>query len=765
MARILHSNRAAHWILLAATLALLCTPAHAARISGQDPQTGAAQAQGRGLTAGQQQAPPQEAAKANGQVGQAGPAQKPEQPKEPTVSINFTDVDIDQVIAWVAKTTGKNFVIDQRVRGKVTVISNRRIPVSEVYPVFLSILEVYGFTAIESGELTKVLPMPEVRDKSVQTRTKPRGKPGDRVVTQIIGLEYANTQEISALFKPMVSRTGLIQSYGPTNSLIVTDVESNIQRLLNILGVIDVPGVGQEISVIPLEYASAQEMVNILSNLFARQRAPSARFAQEPIRMVADERTNTLILLASKDDTAAVKGLVAMLDRQVPRGEGKIRVFYLQNATAEDVAAVLENIVARKGAPVAGQKPAEAPLISRDVQISADKATNSLIITANKEDYAILEEVIKKLDIPRAMVYIEALIVEVSTDKNFDLGVEWRAGDDFTVEGSKAGWFAGSGGAGSQGAYSIFPSPTVIGNQVALNYPTAFSVGVVGEAIRIGDVLFPNIGAVMRAFQKDSDVHILSAPQLLTTNNEEAEITVGRNVPYVVRQETSAANVDYSTFEYRDVGVILKITPQISQERLVRLSVYQEVTRLIQAAGTTTQPTTFKRTTDTTVIVKDGNTIVIGGLIDESTEGNIYQVPCLGNIPLLGWFFKSVSETRQKTNLYVFLTPHIIENPEEAGRIFADKREEIQQMEEGTIKMYKRRGGISIPFKASEDAFKDTPPGPATTPREVNLLEEPEQAPLAPPTAPVPSKPPSSPYHGPNTGGQQQDQQGQPPQE
>ncbi|MFC1896681.1 type II secretion system protein GspD, partial [Thermodesulfobacteriota bacterium] len=393
------------------------------------------------------------------------------------------------------------------------------------------------------------------------------------------------------------------------------------------------------------------------------------------------ERTNCVVTLASEDTTARIREVIRLLDREVPRGKGKIHVYYLQNATAEDVAKVLQNLPSKEARQA---KKGEAPVISKDVQISADKATNSLIITAEKHDYVVLEEVIRKLDIPRSMVYIEALIMEVSTDKNFELGVEWRYGN----KSPDGAYFAGSGGAGTSGAYQIFPTPSTLG---AVDFPTAFSVGVVGDVIRIGDVVFPNIGAVLRAYRSDSDVHILSTPQVLTTNNEEAEITVGKNVPYVTRQETSSASVDYTTYEYKDVGVTLKITPQISQERLVRLQVFQKVERLIQTAtADVDRPTTFKRSTQTTVVVKDGHTVVLGGLIDESIEESTYKVPCLGDIPVAGWAFKSFGEKTGKTNLFIFLTPHIIESPTEAEALYDAKEKEAREVPENGIKLYER---------------------------------------------------------------------------
>jgi general secretion pathway protein D len=294
----------------------------------------------------------------------------------------------------------------------------------------------------------------------------------------------------------------------------------------------------------------------------------------------------------------------------------------------------------------------QTPVLPKEVQIVADKATNSLVITAKKQDYLILEDIIKKLDIPRSMVYLEALIMEVNVDKDFRLGVEWLGMEDFTYHGRKGGFFSGSGGSDDysslKGLSSVPPS-----------LPSGFSLGVIGEAITIGDIVFPNLGAILRAYQKDSDVNIISTPQILTTDNEEAEIKVGENVPYITKQETSSADIDYTTYEYKDVGVTLKITPQINQERFVRLKIFQEVIKLKKGTEEY-RPTTLKRSAETTVIVKDKNTVVIGGIIGEATERGSYQVPCLGDIPGLGWFFRSISRSRNKTNLFIFITPHII---------------------------------------------------------------------------------------------------------
>jgi general secretion pathway protein D len=395
------------------------------------------------------------------------------------------------------------------------------------------------------------------------------------------------------------------------------------------------------------------------------------------VRIVADERTNSLIIAATEHDTLRVKELLRLLDKEIPRGEGDIHVYYLQNANSEEMAKVLTALPSKQAkAPQKGR----APVISKEVQIVADKATNSLVITANKDDYLILEDVIKKLDIVRRMVYIEGLLMEVSVTKEFDVGVQWLAGDDI---GSSEGRTIGAFG-GSTPPQSIIPTVTT-------GLPTGLSVGVLGEAITIAGVPFPNIGAVVRAFQTDSDVNILSNPQIMTTDNEEAEIVVADNIPFLTRQETSTAGVDYSNYEFKDVGVTLNITPQINQERFVRLQISQEVSQVVeqQQIGL---PTTLKRQAKTTVIIKDSHTVVFGGLIAEVSNQGTYQVPCLGSVPLFGWLFKTRSRSTDQKNLYIFLTPHIIENPKEAKTIYEQKKGLIDSIKEGTVKLYKKPG-------------------------------------------------------------------------
>ncbi|MBW2048955.1 MAG: type II secretion system secretin GspD [Deltaproteobacteria bacterium] len=603
------------------------------------------------------------------------------EPEDSYVTIDFDNVDIPVFIKFISELTGRNFVIDKAVRGKVTIVSPNKISKDEAYKVFESVLEVHGYTTIPAGAITKVVPAVSARSKSVETRLREEATgPEDKVITQLIPLRYADPEDLKKLFTPLISKSSVIISYPPTRTLIVTDVLSNIRRLLSITRAIDVEGVGEEISVIPLEYATATVLAKSLSTVFQKRalKSKGALRNQISVKVVPDERTNSLILLASEDSTAKIKELVRLLDKEPPHGEGDIRVYYLQHANAEDLTKVLTSLPSKQGAET---KKGKAHLISKETRIVADKATNSLVIMAGKDDYRVLEEVIRKLDIPRLMVYIEALIMEVNVDKDFSLGVEWQGIKTFTYDGKKGGAFAGSSADGF----------SKVGKAIGGALVPGFSLGVIGEVIEIGGVEFPNLAAVAHAYQQDTAVHILSTPQILTTDNEEAEIMVGKNIPYLVRQETSEARLDYSSYEYKDVGVTLKVTPQISQERFVRLKIFQEVTRLVHTiASVQGRPETHKRLAQTTVIVKDANTVVIGGLIGDDTTHIDYQVPCLGSIPLIGWFFRSTSKRLEKTNLFVFLTPHIIQNPSEAEKVYHDKKDQIETIKEGVIKMYKR---------------------------------------------------------------------------
>jgi general secretion pathway protein D len=611
------------------------------------------------------------------------------------VTIDFDNVDISVLVKFVSELTGKNFIIDDKVKGKVTIISPKKIPLEDVYKVFLSVLEVNGFTVVPAGDMVKIIPAVLAREKSLETRLKNElATPEDRMVTQIVALERANPDEIKRVLDPIISKSSSVLSYPPAGILVITDYLSNIKRLQEIIKALDVEGAGDQITYIPLRNASASEVVKSLTTIFQQRRANLM-----PIKVVPDSRTNSIIILASIADTESVRKLVAFMDKDVPRGESNIQVYRLQNSNAEDLAKVINSIVKDTGAAAstaggaAGAQKALAPVVSKNVLVVADKATNTLVVMAEREDYKILETIIKQLDVPRPMVYIEALIMEVNANKAFNLGVEWRGLKE--VNDTSAA-FIGSGGASSTtpGGYNILDGLTTVTSTgtIAAAFPAGFSMGIIGAGIKIGDILFPNIGAVVQAYKTDQEVSILSTPQLMTLDNEEAEINVGSNVPYITQQQSTATTVgvNYNTYEYRDVGVILNITPHINEENFIRLKISQQVTK-VTSPSTSATPTTLKRTAKTTVVVKDNETIVIGGLVGDSTQDNTYKVPLLGDIPILGWLFKTHSTSREKTNLYVFLTPHIVRTQQDAAGLYQEKRETMGEVVEGIIKLNEKK--------------------------------------------------------------------------
>ena len=590
------------------------------------------------------------------------------------VTIDFNDVDINLFIKYISELTGKNFVVDRSVKGKVTIISPTRISEDDAYRVFESVLEVHGYTTVPSGSIVKIVPAVQARSKSIATiRQGESVMAEDKVVTQIIPLAHSDPNELKKILAPLVSKTSVVIAHSQSGMLIITDVLSNIKRLLEIIKVVDVPSVGEELVILPLEHASAVNVGKSVSQLFLRSARKGVR--PETVKIIPYERTNSLIVFAARSQINKIRDLLSQLDSEVPRGGGKIHVYYLQHANAEELVKVLTNLPSRTGG-VKG-KVAKTPLLSTDLKVTADPETNALIITAEREEYMVLEDVIKKLDIPRRMVYLEALILEVSVDREFKVGVEWGGAGTFADE---TGTVA-SGFSGSEPPYSLLQAVS----DPATALPGGFTLGVLKKGIEIGGMHFPDIGAVLNAFQNDSDINIIATPQILTTDNKEASLVVGENVPYItsLNSSTTGSTQDYTNYEYKDVGTTLKITPQINQADLVRLEIGVEVTKLKSAADVTT-PTTFKRTADTTVVVHNEETVVIGGIIGQDTSSGENKVPLLGDIPLLGWMFKNHANSLKKTNMFIFITPHIVESSPELAALYYKKRDVMEYVQQGS---------------------------------------------------------------------------------
>ena len=597
-----------------------------------------------------------------------------------TISMDFDQVDIKVFIKFISELTGKNFVIDDKVRGKVTVLSPSKISVEEAYKVFESVLEVHGFTTVPAGKVIKVVPSVEARQKSVELRRAPTfvPRPDDRIITQILPLLYANAQEVRKLLAPLVSKQGVVIAYDPTDILIITDFQSNIQRLLNIVEEIDVEFLEADITVLTLEYASAEKLAEKVTRLMeSKIKRVKGRRAEPPLKILAYERINMLIVLADRQNTQMIRALVKRLDQPTPKGAGNIQVIYLENAEAEELAKVLT------GLPTKPQAKGAQPVISTDVKIVADKATNSLVITAKPEEFQILEPIIQKLDIPRKQVYVEALIMEVTASLTVSVGVDWTVADQTNLPLSAEDGVA-FGSSRTSGA-------SVVDQAGNLALPSGLAAGVVSFPVTIGGITFSNLAALITAAQTDNDFNIISTPQLMTLDNEEATVVVAENIPFSTRVDQGTAVTDRAiqSLEYRDVGVTLKVTPQINEKRFVKLKIFEEISRVVSE---TTQisltevvlaPTTRKRTAETNVQVRDGQTVVIAGLVGEDVDISVTKVPCLGDIPLLGWLFKSESRDTRRTNLLIFLTPYIVATPEEADRLYQRKSTFMEDLREG----------------------------------------------------------------------------------
>ncbi len=625
----------------------------------------------------------------------SSPAAEASFPKESFISIDFNDVDIEVFIKFISELTGRNFIIDRRVKGNISVISPTKISVDEAYKVFESVLEVHGYATVDAGEITKIIPSPYARTMNIETRLKKEAdSPSDKIVTQLIHLKYADPNGVKQLCAPLVSKSSVVLAYAPTNMLIITDVYSNIKRLIRIIDAIDVTGIGQSISVLPIEYADADEMVKIIDSVFNASAQPSKK-GKKDVTLVSDKRTNIIIVVASETGTERVRQLVVMLDKEMPRGSEKIHVYYLENAKAEELASVLQEFPTKEsGAGAANKGKKLAPIVSEDVKITADKATNSLIIVAEKNDYDVLKDIIKKLDIRRSMLYIECLIMEINKDKSLNLGTEWQVGGEGSYDKYNGAWGGGFSGGAMGGDSGYISSALSAATGSASVLPPGFSVGVFGESITVGGIVFPTISAVINTYKKDSDAHILSTPQILTTDNETAKITVGKNVPYLTK--ASSGDTNYSNYEYKDVGITLEITPQINKDRQIRLEITLESTKL-ESTTNQFQPTTLKRTIDTTVIVNDENTVVIGGLIDKALSSTDYRVPCLGSIPAIGWLFRSLGKGKEEANLYIFLTPHVLEDTSEGSKIYEEKMSQMDKLEAGRIKLFDEESFFSVP--------------------------------------------------------------------
>ncbi|MDX8392806.1 MAG: type II secretion system secretin GspD [Mariprofundaceae bacterium] len=603
------------------------------------------------------------------------------------VTLNFKNADIRAFIEFVAGFSGRNFLIDNRVKGKVTIISPSAVSEDAAYAIFLSVLEVNGFAAVQSGSVIKIVPRAEGKQKPLPVISDEKGgsgasgvngKPGDELVTEVIRLKYADAAQLMAILRPLVPPNSNISVYTRGNMMLMTDSAANIHRVRQVVRLLD-RNEALGVKVFSLEHASAEKVAQALGQLYG---AAPTQGVIGSVKAMAYQPGNMLIVVAAPQLLSEVIGMVDKLDIAPRTDNERLYVRYLKNADAEDVAKVVNSLIggqaqAAKGA-VAGAAPGKA-LFTSEVKVVADPATNALLITADAGDRVGLNGLIDKLDIRRLQVLVEALIIEISANGAQQFGMEFRGLTDPTLKNRTI-----VGGTGFGGIAAAASNP--------LNPGNGLTVGVVDGTIAFGGQTFLNLGALLRALETKTDANVLSTPNILTMDNEEAEIIVGQNVPFVTGSNSTQGGTanPFQTIQRQDVGLTLRVTPQISEGDAIRLKIFQEVSSVAPSQGTAQDIVTNKRSIKTTVIASDGNIIVLGGLMrDDSTKG-VQRVPCIGAVPIIGEPFKFTDNSRTKTNLMVFLRPHIIRNRADMKAITEKKYREVQgvydkQNYEGTI--------------------------------------------------------------------------------
>jgi general secretion pathway protein D len=606
--------------------------------------------------------------------------------KDEKVTFNFVDIDLPVIARFVSEITGKNFIFDERVKGKITIIAPSKISVADAFNLFTSILELKGFTVVPSGvNAYKIIPVSEAKQRGISV-TMDKQPVNESYMARLIQLKDISPDDALKFIQPMVSKDGYVSAFGPGNLLLVIDSGLNMEKILSIIKIIDQPSLAEVPEIICLKHASADAVAKMLNEGISRkvQAGPQPLSAREA-RAIADQRLNAVILFGDKAKIGEMKSLVSLLDVPPPEFRSMINIYFLENADATELVKVLEDLLKRTETQ---QKPTPTPSvpsaafeIAGSISITADKASNALVIVASPADYQNLSRIIKQLDKRRRQVFVEAMIAEVSIDKLLELGTKWRA----VVKRNGEPVFIGGVGQVDQATIgNIINGLTGLTLGGLANYFTIPQSFVAGAT---SDVKVPGLAALFSLSDFKDVVNVLSTPQILTSDNKEAEIMVGENVPFIAKRErdiTTTGTV-LTSIERQDVGITLRITPQISEGDYVKLDIYQEISALVSNQSenilTSVGPTITKRATKTSAVLKNKQTVVIGGLLQEHNEEQVTKVPVLGDIPLLGWFFKFKSVDKKKTNLLIFLTPHIIREMEYLERLSRDKTETFSRTE------------------------------------------------------------------------------------
>ncbi|MBN1960892.1 MAG: type II secretion system secretin GspD [Deltaproteobacteria bacterium] len=679
-----------------------------------------------------------------------------ERAKHGKFSFDFSKAEIEDIVKAISDMTQRNFIIPDSIKGKrLTILSPTKISAAEAYQVFLSALEVSDISVVRIGKFYKLMKTKEAIRAPIPTCVNPDDpacpKYSEQMVTTILPLQHIEVGQINSVLQSLKSREGQIQIFQPSNALIISEYANNLERIRRIISALDIPGFDDELQIIQIKYATATEIADKLTQIFevaarggANSRNMGGRRAT-PIhdsktasklkansdkseddtevqisKMVADDRTNQIIFKANRRSFEAIRSLISKLDVPISETEqGRVHVYYLENASAEELASTLSSLAQGSGNTQSSRppRPARVPgqsshattsnqskgvesatLFEGEIKITADKATNSLIIISSGRDYRSLSRIIEKLDRPRRQVYVEAAILEVTVGDTLKAGLNYHVPTQF-ANGDLPGGSATAGSigfvqsAGGSGTIAAYQSPaqllSVAGGALAGVFGKSLTWNIGGNSLSL-----PSFGIILQLLEESSNARILSTPHILTTDNEEASIEIGQKIPFMrgtslsslgaaastnatLNSLSSLSNL-YSSVDRVDVSLKLTLTPQINERGRIKLKIDQQVEDIVGEQQVTATPTTANRSAKTVVVVDDQQTVVIGGLMrDRVTDGET-KVPILGDIPIIGWLFKNRTHKVEKVNLLLVLTPYIIRNSNDFQEILERKMEEYE---------------------------------------------------------------------------------------
>jgi general secretion pathway protein D len=753
--------------------------------------------------------------------------------KDSSTEINVKNAEIAAIIRIFSRKTKRNYILDEKVKGKVSIYLPGKVSAEESLRILDSVLALKGFSTVPIGEnLWKIVPAKEARQSTIPTRVDGRTEqPSSAVVTRLVSLKYVNAQDVQQMISQLISADGLVNAYTGTNSLILIDAEDNIERLLKIIDQLDVPFSNREMTIIPIQHADVEDISQKLNDILGEGGSKDKNATLDPVRaniaspaqlaqagqlpgagarpmqtsgaqsgstisarglvpkIIPDQRTNSLIIVADDETTARIRALVSQLDSKVDLSGNKFYVYRCQHANAEELSQVLAGLVGggsgaggfgtgagaglggtgangvfdpsggfggarnslanrnnrssfgnnnnrgalgglgggtgfggagRQGGGMGGQRGPTSTQLGDNISITADPATNSLIIAASKPDYEKIRALLAQIDVKRRQALVEATLLEVSIDNSI------RTSTSFLTSTGGA-----DGGAIARSEFSTENSLTRLFTEPTKLQGLTLAVASAGSLNLPGNIKIPTQSLLVSAAQQNNNVNVLSAPTILATDNEEAQIVVGQNVPFLASTGTNAVNLNntFNQVDRQDVGITLRITPQISSRDYVTLRVYTEVSALVlSTVNSALGPTTTKRQSETTIIAKDGQMIVTGGLIADDVSETDEGIPYLKDIPVLGHAFKANSRARAQKNLLIFLTPRIIKDQFDARDTTIESRERMEDVIADYNVQPKRRATLRndrIDHVAESNAYEGPKPGTILPPSRATTEEAP----------------------------------------